>query len=360
MMIIKKLLEKINCNINYCKLNIKKIATIKVWVVSIVVVTVLLLLFYFFKIANYYPAKIDLQYRPDFFGVTFSTKYATSLGLGWKETYLAVLTDLAVKKIRIPIYWDEIEETEGVYDFSNYDYIINEGAKHQVKFIIDVGRRLPRWPECHSPAWLDNKDLVTAQNLTLKTIQIIVERYQDNKNVEYWQVENEPFLSTFGVCPTPDKTFLEKEFALVRSLDTRQIIITGSGEMSYWRQEAKIGDIFGSTLYRVVYNSWFGYFRYPLPVFYYQLKAKLAGLSPERLMVLELQAEPWVPNGQVITLSSREMNKSMSIDQFKANLQYSINLNFRRTYLWGVEWWYWQKKYGDPEYWRIAKSLFNK
>jgi len=46
------------------------------------------------------------------------------------------------------------------------------------------------------------------------------------------------------------------------------------------------------------------------------------------------------------------------IEQFKANLQYAINLNFRRAYIWGVEWWYFQKKYGNPEYWRIAEGLF--
>jgi hypothetical protein len=49
----------------------------------------------------------------------------------------------------------------------------------------------------------------------------------------------------------------------------------------------------------------------------------------------------------------------MSVEQFKANLQLAINLDFNRTYVWGAEWWYWQKKYGNPEYWRIAEGLFD-
>jgi hypothetical protein len=313
---------------------------------------------YFLKFANYYPLKENLQYRPGFFGITFSTEYTESLGLDWKETYGAILSELHVKYIRIPVYWDEIEKDQGVYDFSKYDYLLNEGEKHNVKFIISIGRRTPRWPECHSPAWLNNKSTDEAESYTLDTIKAIVERYRNRSSLEYWQVENEPFLSTFGACPPLDKNFLKQEFSLVRSLDQRKIIITGSGEMSLWRQEGAIGDIFGSTLYRVVYNSWFGYLHYPFPTWFYQLKAKFAGLSPDRLMVLELQAEPWVPQGVITDLSTDEINKSLSIDQFKANLQYAINLNFGRTYLWGVEWWYWQKKYGNPEYWNIAAGLF--
>lgn len=348
----KKLSEIVNRNLS----DKNKRSTLKIW--KAIIVLVLALSFYFLKFANYYPIKEDLKHRPDFFGVTFSTKYSSDLDLDWKEVYQAILNDLQVKEIRIPIYWDEIEKEEGIYDFSKYDYLISEGEKRAVKFIISVGRRVPRWPECHSPVWLNKKNDAEAQALTLKTIQTIVERYRDNNSVEYWQIENEPFLSTFGVCPPLDQDFLKQEFSLVRSLDKRQIIITGSGEMSLWNREAKIGDIFGSTLYRVVYNSWFGYLHYPLPVVFYQLKAKLAGLTPERLMVLELQTEPWVPQGKISDLTVSEVDRSMGVNQFKANLQYAINLNFRRTYLWGVEWWYFQKKYGNPEYWRIAENLF--
>lgn len=330
---------------------------LKIWLT--IIVGLFLLLFYCLKIASHYPIEEDLEYRPGFFGVTYSTKFSDELGLNQKETYLAVLDDLKVKNIRIPVYWDEIEKNEGVYDFSNYDYLLNEGEKRNVKFIMSLGRRVPRWPECHSPAWLNRKSDMEARVLTLNMLKAAVNHYKNRPNIEYWQIENEPFLGTFGVCPAFDQNFLEQEVELVRSLDSRKIIITASGELGTWRKEAKIGDIFGSTLYRVVYNSWFGFIRYPLPTAYYKLKAKWAGLPAEKLMVLELQAEPWVPEGRMIYLTEKEINKSMSIDQFKANLQYAINLNFNRTYIWGVEWWYFQKKYGNPAYWQIAERLFN-
>lgn len=327
-----------------------------IWWAGLIIVAALFI--YFLKLADNYPAKIDLQARPDFFGVTFSTKFCDTLELDWRETYLAILDDLKVKYIRIPVYWDDIESQEGVYDFSKYDYLIQEGANHGVKFIISIGRRLPRWPECHSPAWLYQKNDADVRSATLQTVKTIVERYRGNESVEYWQVENEPFLSSFGICPNLDPAFLQQEVDLVRSLDKRQIIITGSGELGSWNRQAKIGDIFGSTLYRVVYDYRFGFIKYPIPPVFYRLKAKLAGLTPERLMVLELQAEPWVSYGKMMYLSENDINKTMSVNQFKANLQYAINLNFSRTYAWGVEWWYFQKKHGHPEYWRIAEGLF--
>src|SRR6266704_2385239 len=51
-------------------------------------------------------------------GVTFSSLYAEQIGLNWKDAYLAMLDDLKIKHVRLPVYWDRVEKTEGVYDFA--------------------------------------------------------------------------------------------------------------------------------------------------------------------------------------------------------------------------------------------------
>ncbi|MFZ4648551.1 MAG: cellulase family glycosylhydrolase [Patescibacteria group bacterium] len=329
-------------------------------IILVLIFIILILVVYSLKIARHYPSKITLDHKKDFFGVTFSKKFCAELGLDWKETYLAMLKELKVKEIRIPIYWDDLEKEEGVYDFSDFDYLISEGAKNKANFVISMGRRVPRWPECHSPAWLNTKSEIAQRVSTLKMIEAVTNHFKNNKNVVQWQVENEPFLGSFGVCPVFDDGLLRQEVDLVRKLDSRKIIITGSGELGGWKKESLIGDYFGTTLYRVVYNSWFGFVRYPFsPEVFYNLKAKILGIPKEKLIVMELQTEPWVAKGNMVYLNQKEIDKSMSIDQFKANLQYSINLDFNKTYLWGVEWWYWQKKYGNPEYWQIAASIFD-
>ena len=337
----------------------KKICTKKFLIIKILILLIIFSIFYTLKIAKHYPRDIDLVAEKDYFGVTFSTKYCYDMGLDYKEVYQEILSDLQVKKIRIPVYWDEIEKEEDIFDFSRYDYLIDEGEKYDVDFIISFGRRVPRWPECHTPLWFNQKNDAQKKDAILKLTKEVVKHYKNKDSVEFWQVENEPFLGTFGACPSLDKELLEEQFSLVRELDDRQIIITSSGELRFWKQEAEIGDIFGSTLYRVVHNNWFGYVRYPLPTAFYRIKAKLAGLDESRLMTMELQLEPWVPQGPITSLSQEDIDKSMSIEQFKANFQYAINLNFRRTYTWGVEWWYFQKKFGNPEYWSIAKDIFS-
>lgn len=311
------------------------------------------------KVLNHFPAKIDLKHRPGEFGATFSKKFCEELGLNWQETYIAILDDLKVRYLRLPVYWDELEKTEGVYNFSDLDYMINEADARQAKLIITLGRRQPRWPECHSPAWSQKNSVAHSEADILQMIETVISRYKDRDNIINWQVENEAFLGSFGVCPPLDLNFLKQEIALVKSLDSRPIIITGSGEMSSWKNEAVLGDVFGTTMYRVVYNSWFGYVRYPLPTYFYQAKAFLAGIDRSKALNMELQTEPWVPRGKMVYLSEEQINKSMSVEQLKANLQYSINLGFKQTYVWGVEWWYWQKLYGNPEYFQIGQPIFD-
>ncbi len=349
----KKIIKFWNNYKIFKKNNYKKIILIKT-----ILLFLILLFFLFFKWLNYFPKDINLEHKDNYFGVTFSTKYTEELGLDYQEVYQAILNELKVKKIRIPFYWDEIEKNKDIYDFEVYDYLINEGEKNNVDFVISLGRRVPRWPECHSPNWTHNMNEEEIQKEILEMIEIIVNRYKDNDSVEFWQVENEAFLNTFGVCPPLDEKFLKKEFELVNNLDNRKRIITSSGELKFWNNEAKIGDIFGTTVYRIVYNSWFGFVKYPLPTSFYHLKARLAGIEKENMMVLELQTEPWVVKGNITQLNEHEINKSLSVEQFKANLQYSINLDLNRVYTWGVEWWYFEKLYGNPNYWEIAKQLF--
>ncbi len=321
-------------------------------------IIILALVFCYLKFFKHYPRNIDLKAKDDFWGVTYSPKFAKELGLDWQEAYLAILDDLEVKNIRIPIYWDQIETGPGEYDFSVYDYIFDEGAKRDVKFMANIGWRLPRWPECHAPVWHEGQNTATIKDETYKMLENVVNRYKHRSEIVSWQVENEPLLNTFGECPKGDLEFLKKEVALVKSLDDRPIIISASGELSTWRHETDLADIFGTTMYRVVWNWWFGYFRYPLPAWFYQEKAWFNDMPRDKVIVSELQAEPWVPDGTLADIAYDEYNQSFDIAQFRANLQFAINADFKQTYLWGVEWWYLQNKNNNSVYWDQAKEIF--
>lgn len=319
----------------------------------------LLFLFWLFKIADHYPRRMELKAKDDFWGLTYSPKFATELGLDWQKVYLDILDDLQVKNIRMPIYWDQIAKTDGEYDFSQYDYIFDQGKSRDVKFIANIGWRLPRWPECHAPSWLNTSDVPMAKDKTIAMLEKVIEHFKDRSEIVAWQIENEPLFDWFGQCPNGDKNFLQKEVDLVKSLDNnRPIVISASGELASWKTEGQISDIFGTTVYRVVWNKWFKYVHYPIPAWYYRLKARLYGIDTSQAIIAELQTEPWVPEGTLANLNYTEYEKSFSVEQFKANLQFAINIDFKQSYMWGVEWWYVQKNKGNSEYWDVAKSIF--
>jgi len=295
-------------------------------------------------------------------GVTFSKKYATSLKLNWQKTFLDILYDLKADNLRIPIYWDEVEKEPGVYDFTDYDWMIDTAKLSKAKVVLVLGRRLPRWPECFAPAWTKSLPDSEVKEKILKLLAEEVKHFKDYDNIWAWQIENEPLLAFFGQCPKPDKEFLKQEIDLVKNLDSRPVIVTDSGELSGWFRTGKLADILGTTMYRVVWNKHLGYMYYPLPPAYYRYKADLIQkFNPQlkNVIISELQVEPWSEDTSIPLLSLERQFQSMGLERMKMNLRFAKATGFNKAYLWGVEWWYWLKtKHDRPEFWQLGKSLW--
>lgn len=294
-------------------------------------------------------------------GVTFSSRYATDLGLDWRETYGALLDEMGVKKLRIPVYWDLVEKAPNRFDWNDLDWQIAEAEKRQAEVILVLGQRVPRWPECHIPGWAQ-KDAEIRQAALLQFMMETIKRYEHSQAVIMWQVENEPFLTFFGDCPPFEEEFLDVEVALVRKLDpTRPILMTDSGELSLWYQAASRGDIFGTTLYRKLWHENFGYFTYPIGPNFFHFKERLARILTDQknFIVIELQAEPWA-QGWVGDVSLEEQFITMDEYKLRENVEYAKRVGFPDIYLWGAEWWYWLKvKHEYPAVWETAQELFS-
>ena len=306
----------------------------------------------------------SLKAYPVSFGVSYDIEYAKYLGLDWKKTYQSILTDLHPTSIRISAPWNQIESMQGYYDFSNVDYLVNEAKKKNIKVLLVVGQKVPHWPECHFPEWAKEIPKENRKPELLKFVTQVVNRYKNNSALEYWQVENEPYISfNFGECTRFDDGAVGEEVALVRKLDSKhKILITDSGELSTWYPAAKTGDLFGTTMYRVVRapNGWVVKYDW-LPSAFYKLKAKLLGASYNKFFVAELQAEPWFLNGSAMNNTLAQQRQTFDINRFKKNISYAEHLGASRAYLWGVEWWYWMKvKQNDPTYWNYAKEVLKK
>jgi len=294
--------------------------------------------------------------KPIILGVTFSQPYAESLGLDWKQTYLAILDELKVRNFRLSAYWDDIEPEPGVYNFKNLDWQVNEAARRGSRIILGVGRKLPRWPECHVPAWADGLSEPLVRSKLLAYVEAVVKHYADQQAIVMWQVENEPFFN-FGICPKPDRQLLKQEIEVVKALDRRPVMVTESGELSTWIAAASLADVVGISTYRVVWSKYVGYFFWPITPLTYRERADAIRPYVADIIVSELQAEPWVtiafdetPIDQQLTL--------MNPQRLSDNINFARRTGFSSAYLWGVEWWYWLKVHKRPEMWRAGIEAF--
>lgn len=317
----------------------------------------ILLLYILFWVADYFfstPAT-NLTY-----GVTFSPLYAEQLGLDPQTVYQAILTDLNVKHVRIPVNWDSVEKTPGQYDFSEYDQILDTAKSENAQVILAIGYKVPRWPECTPPGWASSNQAILEGQIR-DYLKASVNHFKNQPEITAWQVENEPLLP-FGNCKIFGQDFLQSEVSLVKSLDSRPVVLTDSGELGMWVTAMRYSDIFGTSLYRIVWNPIFGYFTYPLPPLYYNLKARItqslfAPLS-HQVIVSELQAEPWSPGEPLAKEAISDQTKGFSIKDFQNVIRFTARTGISEQYLWGVEWWYFMREHGHPEYWNFAKTLF--
>ncbi|HSR89550.1 MAG TPA: beta-galactosidase [Candidatus Udaeobacter sp.] len=293
------------------------------------------------------------------YGVSFNPEYGNYLGLDTKKSFLKIVDNWNFKYIRLSAQWDLIEKEKGKYDWTELDWLMNEAAKKNVKIVLAVGNKTPRWPECHPPAWIIKNSYAGRREPLFAFMASVVNRYKKHPALEIWQVENEPFVN-FGDCLPLSQKELMEEVNFVKGLDpNHKTLVTDSGELSFWFNSAKAGDLFGTTLYRVVWNKYFGYFNYDwlMPPLTYIAKLWLNGRHIDTAYVMELQGEPWIPDRPLTDTSLNEQFKSMSLQRFKDNVDFAARTGMPRAYLWGAEWWLWLENQNVHNFSDYIKTL---
>jgi hypothetical protein len=301
------------------------------------------------------------------YGITYSWKYADEMGLDWKDTYIKILDDLGAKNLRLVTYWEDVEATRDNYDYSNIKWQLDEAEKRDASVILSFGRKVPRYPECFEPSWWNEIPNEDVRNHELyEYVKTTVGELKHYKTIKLWQVENEPFWP-FGECVHEfEFDTVRSEIELVRSLDDREILVQDSGEGGLWYKTYILGDYLGISMYRKIWYDFWGiffnnfiYFKYPLAHWTYAIKAGVVQVPYQKIIVTELQGEPWGP-GINSELTEEDKNSTMSRADFLATLSYAQKAGFKDLYLWGAEWWLWEKEMNDnPYFWDTAKPLFN-
>lgn len=298
-------------------------------------------------------------------GATFIPDYAASFGLDPKETLDAMINDLGIKHIRFVSYWENGESQRGKYDFSFLDWQFKMAEEAGVRVSLAIGLRQPRWPECHSPSWVNKIPMSQWQPELEKYIAAVINRYKTSPALDSYQLENEFFLKAFGECPDFTRERLVKEFELVKSLDSKHtLVVSMSNNAIGTPLYEPTPDMWAISVYKRVWDKTITrrYFEYPIPAWYYAFRAGWIQITRGHdSFIHELQAEAWLPSGIAIQDAPlAEQDKSLNAKRLEDRFEYGRATGMRKIDMWGVEWWYWRKaKMNDPSLWNVGKKEYN-
>lgn len=290
------------------------------------------------------------------FGASLSIKQCRNFGIDDQKVLKAAISELGLRRFRLMSYWDEIEKQPGKYDFKHLDAQINTIARHDGEVSLCLGARQPRWPESHWPDWAKSLTNTKRKTALLQFMELTVNRYKDNPTIASWQLENEALLKNFGENGDFDRERLRTEFKLVKRLDpTRPVIMTTSTSWGIPLRRP-IPDIVGFSFYRITHDKG-AYRKSVYQPWIFKLRALLIKLVWRRpSFIHELQAEPWGPQN-IWDMSQSEQAKSMNPTTLKDNLEAAKATKLGPIDLWGLEWWFWQKRrFNDIRFWDIVKS----
>lgn len=331
--------------------------------ITVVVIIVIVLVGVMYGIAEWYirgQASQPLQQ-----GVSFIPDYAASLGVDPKANMDALL-NINVRQFRLVSYWSDIEQTPRQYDFSQLDWQFQKAEAKHAKIILTVGLRQPRWPECHAPSWVDiNQSDSQWQPQLENYMKAVINRYKNSPSLQSYQLENEYFLKGFGICTNYDRQRLIDEYNLVKQTDPNHPVIIGrSNNALGFPVGQPQPDEFGISVYKRVWDAGVTgrYIEYPYPAWYYGFLAGLQKVATgKNMMIGELQAEAWPPQGQTIQQTSlAEQNKSLNAKRLQGRFQYGRATGMRQMELWGAEYWYYRKvNLHDPSLWNVAQQEFS-
>ncbi|MGE0542082.1 MAG: hypothetical protein AB7R89_18065 [Dehalococcoidia bacterium] len=318
------------------------------------------------------------------YGVNFSCKRAEFFNQSCAELFRSILADLGVKHVRLSVYWSDVEQQPGVYDFSAVDQLLDIASTHDARVTVSIGMKAQRYPEFWFPTWLrlaaalpvdgypEESPLV--QDALFPYLEAATRHVGAHPAVEAIQVENEPFVHTEGRWRYASgwrisREFLAREIEAVRAADDgRHPIVVSHASWqrkdNTWRWIVDHADVVAQSVYTKRQRGpwpWLYIFPYRIGPFVPNLpnQARAAAREGKEIWIGELQAEPFeMPSVDIRQISTAEA-RSFSPRWLRANVELAARSRATRAYLWGVEWWAYLKDVrGEPELWEEARRLF--
>lgn len=295
------------------------------------------------------------------YGITFSHRQAQYLGLDPKQAFQECL-NLGFSYIRLCVYWNEVEQQQGTYDFTVIEELLHHCEKYGQKVVLVLGMKAPRWPEFYIPSWAaQDPHSPATQTAVLTFLQHAASHLATFSCISHWQVENEPLDPSGEHEWTVPTSLLDREVDLVRQHDARPVLLTAWGNTLSKRQLlpvlAENADVVGIDVYYQQYaDTWRGE-RYIGPDDNTTRMTALLDEVKKEVWITELQAEPWEKDEAGYLASTP---KSCSPDLLRQFVQRASKLPVSTILFWGVEYWLWKAQQGNSCYleaWAEFKEL---
>lgn len=293
------------------------------------------------------------------FGVSFSLHRCSELGIDKKRLLAGALTELGFRSFRLMSYWNIHEQTRGSYIFTELDWQMDMVAAYGGNVTLCIGKKQPRWPECHMPDWAKNLQKDAWYQALFDYIAAVVHRYKDHPALATWQLENEALLKEFGYCVDQDysRERLQAEYNIVKALDVNHPVIMTLSDSWGFPWQNPFPDMYAMSLYRITVNKKGAASHSKRPAWFYKLRAVcIESLKNRPVFIHELQAEPWLETTLLDVPLDAQLER-MNPAIFQQITGYAYQTGVKRADLWGLEWWYWLKQQGYSDMWEAAREL---
>ena len=297
-----------------------------------------------------------------------------------------LLTGLGATRVRLSVEWDQVEPREGVYDFALLDAQLATAERAGASVLLSVGMKAQRHPEYYIPAWAlakpeglsgaraDGAEVSRDPVLraaALRVVAVVVAHAANSRVVEGWLAENEPYLGSPRAHRWRlDRDYVREVVAAIHANDprTRPVVINHAEKLVFdqrWRRALEDADILAGSIYpfRIWNVPWGKHVQSilelgPLTPNYAE-RGRDARAIGKQYWLTEMQAEPW--GDPDIRLNTPEHPaRDLTPGRFRKNLDYARRTGASRVYLWGAEWWLFQReRYGDDRWWNMGREALS-
>jgi hypothetical protein len=294
------------------------------------------------------------------------------------DTLGTLIAGLGVGHVRVSVRWSEVEPRDGEFDFGLLDALLAEAERQGARLHLTLGMKGQRHPEYYIPEWAlavsrppegeSPSDDPYLRERALRMAAAVVTHVGDSPVVDSWAAENEPFV----ISHRSNYWRLTAEWVgelrgTIRANDPLKRPVVAAHAQHFvrdqrWRDALAVGDVLGTSIYPFRNYKVLGV-ELVVPILEIGLIApnyahhdREAAERGKEFWITEMQAEPWI-DGDPRLVGPRNPSSNLTEGKLRKNIEYARKTGADRVYLWGAEWWLFQReRYGDDWWWELGRE----